>query len=110
MAALQAAGEVYRFGRFEQTLTSAHEYANPLKDVEITVEFSGPGNIKDEVRAFWDGGRAWKVRYTPEDTGTYTWKAKSSDAADKALNSQSGKFTVAKYNGSNALYQAGEPR
>lgn len=110
MTALQAEGDVYRFGRFEQMLTAAHEYANPLQDVRIDIEFSGPGNIKDEVRAFWDGGKNWKVRYTPEETGTYTWKAKSSDASDKTLNAQTGKFTVAKYSGSNPLYQAGEPR
>jgi hypothetical protein len=107
---LAADAQVHRFGRFEQTLTASNEYANPLKDVAVNVEFSGPGNIKDEVRAFWDGGKSWKVRYTPQETGTYTWKARSSDASDKALNAQTGKFTVDRYSGSMALYQGGEPR
>jgi hypothetical protein len=102
-------GQVFRYGRFEQTLTAAKEYGNPLTDVEIAVEFSGPGNIKDVVNAFWDGGRSWKVRYQPQAPGTYQFRVRSSDASDKALNEQTGTFTASEYKGRNPRYQQGGP-
>ncbi len=36
-----AHAEVYRYGRFEQTFTAAQEYADPLKDVDVTIAFDG---------------------------------------------------------------------
>ncbi|MGH9627996.1 MAG: DUF4038 domain-containing protein, partial [Bryobacteraceae bacterium] len=101
---------VHKHGVFEQVFTASTDYGNPLKDVNVAVEFSGPGavndEVNDEVNAFWDGGRTWKVRYSPRRPGSFTWKVTSSD---KALNAQRGKFQVHEYKGSNALYRNGGP-
>ncbi len=107
---LSAAADVARFGRFEQSFTSSKEYGNPLKDADVTVEFAGPGNIKDVVRAFWDGGKTWKVRYSPEVAGDYSFKVKNADTGDQALNSQSGTFHVTEASGRNPVYRYGAPR
>ena len=107
---VSAGADVARFGRFEQSFTSSKEYGNPLKDAEVTVEFSGPGNTKDVVRAFWDGGKNWKVRYSPEVAGDYSFKVTNSDRGDQALNSQTGMFHVTEAAGTNPVYRYGAPR
>ena len=108
-AARQAEGlphaEVHRHGRFEVTLTSAKDYANPLTE-EVKVEFTGPQGQREEVLAFWDGGRTWKVRFSPEQTGTWKYRVLTSDPGL----SRRGSFRVTAYRGDNQLYRRGGPR
>jgi len=111
-AARQAEGlphrEVFRHGRFEVTLTSVKDYTNPLTE-EIKVEFTGPGGRREEVLAFWDGGRNWRVRFSPEQTGAWRYKVVPADPSDAGL-SRGGGFQVTPYRGKNELCQRGAPR
>lgn len=109
-AALLAAGsaDVFRYGRFEHTFTAAKDYANPLRE-EVLVTVQGPGGSVDEVLAFWDGGRKWKFRYSPEQTGAYRFETKAADTTDAGLHKQTGRFTVSLYRGKNDLYKKGPP-
>ena len=103
------AADVYRYGKFEASFTAAKDYADPL-DVSVVADFAGPGNVQVRVPAFWDGGRTWKVRFSPERTGTWTYRVQSSDAQETGLNGKTGRFQVKAYRGKNQLYLHGAPR
>jgi hypothetical protein len=103
------AADVVRYGRFEQSFTSTRDYADPLTDVEVIVEFRGPGGRRERAPAFWDGGRQWKVRFSPPQTGRWTYSVACSDSANHGLAGQSGGFRVKPYQGSNELYRHGGP-
>jgi hypothetical protein len=62
---------------FEITLTSTQNYTNPYLEIEVTSVFSGPGGIEKTVKGFWDGGAAFKVRFTPTVQGTWTYSISS---------------------------------
>ncbi len=100
--------DVFRYGRFEASFTSAKDYLNPLKE-EVVVRFSGPRGVTDEVLGFWDGGRTWKVRYSPEHTGLWRYEVIASDVSDTGLNKITGQFNVTTYRGKNELYRKGSP-
>lgn len=103
-----AGAEVHRYGRFEVTFTAAQDYATPLTE-EVKVEFTGPGGQRHEVLAFWDGGRAWRARFSPEHTGTWKYRVTPSAPSDAGL-SRGGSFRVVPYRGRNELYRRGGPR
>ncbi|MCS6953698.1 MAG: DUF4038 domain-containing protein [Bryobacteraceae bacterium] len=105
-----AAAQVHRHGLFEAALTAARDYADPLRDVEVTVEFRGPGGALHEARAFWDGERVWKVRFSPETPGEWMWRSRSSNPSDAGLEGRTGRFRVTAYRGPNELYRRGAPR
>ncbi len=109
LAALGKA-EVFRHGRFEYSFQSSVDYDNPVQDAELTVEFVGPGGVTEEVLGFWDGGRTWKVRFSPDLAGPWSFQSRCSNPADRGLHRQGGSFRVSEYEGSNELYLHGAPR
>ena len=104
VSAAAAPSDVLRYGRFEQALTAPRDFANPLRE-QVLVEFSGPGGVRDLTAAFWDGGRTWRVRYSPERTGAWRWRV-----AGAGFQPPSGSFRATAYKGSNPLYLHGAPR
>ena len=107
MPLLPAAAAVHQHGRFEASFTASREYAHPLQEVQAAVEFTGPAGARNEVLAYWDGGRTWKVRFSPEKSGTWRYRARSNDPG---IDGQSGEFRVTAYRGANPLYRHGAPR
>jgi hypothetical protein len=105
---LPAEETIYRYGRFEQAFTATRDYADPLRDIELKVEFTGPDGARLAVRGFWDGGRSWKVRFSPEQAGDWKWNS-SCACPDKGL-VKSGSFRARQYWGRNELYRHGAPR
>jgi hypothetical protein len=104
-AALSA--QVHQHGRFEAVFTASQEYPFPLHDAAATVTFKGPDGVTDQVDAFWDGGKNWKVRYSPERTGRWSYQI---DSNDPGLHGRTGEFRVKSYSGANVLYRNGAPR
>ena len=102
-AALAGGQTVDRYGRFEQILTAGREDSDPLAS-ERLVEFTGPGGTRVQRPAFWDGGRTWRVRFSPDRTGRWQWRAPS------GFFPASGSFEAKSYTGANVLYQHGPPR
>jgi hypothetical protein len=103
------AADVYRYGRFEASFTAAKEHDDPL-ELSVVADFTGPGKVQVRVPAFWDGGRTWKVRFSPEKTGTWTYRVQASDEQETGLHGQTGRFQVKAYRGTNQLYLHGAPR
>jgi Domain of unknown function (DUF5060)/Protein of unknown function (DUF4038)/Putative collagen-binding domain of a collagenase len=81
-----------KWEKHEISLTAQKFYDNPYTDVSVTASFHGPGDYCSEVKGFWDGGKTFKVRFTPPRTGNWTYSI-SSSPADSGL-TKSGSFEV----------------
>jgi len=78
-----------RFEVFELTLNQAGDYANPYVQVTATATLVPPGGGERSIPLFWDGGRQWKLRFSPDSLGTWSWSVRSSDPG---LNDAKGTF------------------
>src|SRR5918994_2024985 len=81
---------VPQWGRFEASFTSDRLYEYALHDVRVMVQFNSPSGATRNVEAFWDGERTWKVRFSPAETGRWTYRTASSDVLNSGLHEQSG--------------------
>ena len=93
-AAQRSANEIPRWGLFEAAFTSARTYENPLQDAELRVTFTAPSRRTHAVQGFWDGGTTWRVRFSPDEVGTWTFSTGASPDADTGLHAQKGTFRV----------------
>ena len=59
--------------------------------IDLQAEFRSPRQNTGAVRAFWDGGTRWVIRYTPAESGTYAWRLTSGIAG---FNGKEGQFTA----------------
>jgi hypothetical protein len=100
---------VHRFGVAELSFESARDYGNPNLDCSLVADFSGPGGRIAAVRGFWDGGRAWRVRFSPDAAGTWTWRTRCPSGQDDGLE-RSGALDCVAYEGENPLYAHGPLR
>jgi hypothetical protein len=48
-------------------------------DFPLQVTFEN-GDAQITLDAYWDGGNVWKVRFAPTKTGTWKWRASSTDS------------------------------
>jgi hypothetical protein len=99
--------KVSQWTRFELELTSAIDYDNPIQDAEIIATFQSPNGRNLTVNGFWDGGRTWKIRFSPDETGQWTYVTHCSNTSDQGLNNQKGSFDCIPYSGDNPLYKHG---
>ena len=86
--------DIPRWGLFEATFTSARETGNPLQDTELRVTFTAPSRRTHTVRGFWDGGATWRVRFSPDETGAWTFTTTAGPGTDAGLHAQNGSFRV----------------
>ena len=106
--AITGIGIVHPWGRFEVALQAQGAHENPVQDVAAEVEFVGPDGLRHTRVAFWDGGRTWRVRFSPGALGRWTWTARCEK--DKGLDGRKGEFNCTPYRGSNSLYKHGPIR
>ena len=83
---------IAKWGRFEQAFKSDVVYANPLQDVSVRVTFRSPLGETNEVDAFWDGGRIWRVRFSPDLPGHWKFRTLCSDTTNNGLHNEIGEF------------------
>jgi hypothetical protein len=91
----------------ELTFTAKRDYANPYTDVDLHVEFSGPGNHILRRPAFWDGDRTWRVRFAAPVRGDWTWQSVASNTQDAGLHGRTGRLQAVTYQGDNPLLRHG---
>jgi hypothetical protein len=101
---------VAKWGRFEQSFKSSASYSNALQKARLAVVFTSPAGETNSVEGFWDGGKTWKVRFSPDQPGRWTFKTTCSDANNTGLHNQSGEFTCTAASGKSLFEQHGHVR
>ena len=77
--------------RFETAFESVVAYDNPVQDVGVSVEFTGPLGVS-RADAFWDGDHWWRVRFSPFEAGRWSWRTLCTNPDDAGLQEQQGQF------------------
>lgn len=101
---------VAKWGRFEQTFKSSFRYENPLQQCELRAVFVSPIGETNTVFGFWDGGRTWRLRFSPDLPGRWTYHTYCTDAANTGLYNQSGEFLCTSPTGQDRFEQHGPVR
>lgn len=85
-----AATNISRFTTFEKDLEATGEYSNPYRDLEAEAILKSPDDSQRRLPLFWDGGKIWKLRVSPDRLGEWSFAVRS---RDQGLNEQTGRFT-----------------
>ena len=93
--------------RFEKQFTSEKEYQNPLYDCKMNVRFVSPTGRVKNIQGFWDGGQSWKVRFMPDEQGTWSYTTEASDKSNSGLHDVRGTFGCVSNNSPHAIYRNG---
>lgn len=101
---------VSEWGRFEQSFRSSSAYSNALQQAALTVVFTSPLGETNPVYGFWDGGRTWRVRFSPDQPGRWSYTTLCSDPANDGLLRQRGAFLCTAAVGTNRFRQHGSVR
>ncbi|MGC9350190.1 MAG: DUF4038 domain-containing protein [Anaerolineae bacterium] len=84
--------QIPRYGIFEASLVQTTRADNPYVEIWAEVQLTEPdGKTFRKIPLFWDDGRTWRFRFSPDKLGTWTWRTRSIDAG---LDSASGTFEV----------------
>lgn len=67
--------------RFEAQVSNDRVYADPYRDVTLTVEYTRPDGTSVSFWGFYDGGTTWKLRWMPDQTGVWSFRARFSDGS-----------------------------
>jgi hypothetical protein len=72
---------ISRYSVFERTFRRASSgYSNPWEQVNLTVTFTSPRGRRTRIGGFYAGPDTWKVRFSPAQTGRWSWVATLADA------------------------------
>lgn len=83
---------VERYAVFEKTFALASAALNPYNSIQATATFIRHGGGTYTIPLFYDGENGFRVRFSPDSPGRWTWKIQS---ASSDLNGKSGVFTCA---------------
>lgn len=96
------------WNKIEIQFESSKTYDNPIYEVQdFKIQFTAPSGREKVVRGFWDGNTDWKVRFLPDETGTWNWKSTCSDQENNGLHNREGKFECIKNTNTNPIFQRG---
>ncbi|MEM7660223.1 MAG: DUF4038 domain-containing protein [Bacteroidota bacterium] len=97
-----------RWMKHELTFTSQETYEHPLYDLkEFSATFTAPSGRLRTVQGFWDGGNTFRVRFAPNEIGTWRYTTTCSNESDEGLHNQSGSFECVETESPLAIYQQG---
>lgn len=99
--------DIKMWNMVELCFESSKNYQNPYMDVSFYVEFLSPQGKNYKVPGFWDGGQVWKVRFSPDEEGSWKWKSICKDCENAGLHEITGEFSVSGYDGDNPVYKHG---
>ncbi len=81
---LACAEQVGQYGLFEATVTNSRSYANPFTDTVMTIMLTSPSGRQVTIEGFHDGGQTWRLRFMPDEIGSWSYVASFSDGAPGA--------------------------
>jgi hypothetical protein len=81
---------VGQYDVFEVTLASDETFVDPFRDAKAHATFRGLSDRKVDVAGFYDGGGKWRVRFAPNEVGTWSYSAEL--AGGKKTVTAAGKF------------------
>jgi hypothetical protein len=96
----------YLYQRSEWRLESSKDYPNALQDVSLHAHFTSPSGRQHHVYGFWDGGSTWRIRFTPDETGSWSFRTTCSDPSNAGLRQQ-GTFEVRQATGTTPFHKHG---
>lgn len=100
--------EALLWHRHELVFTSAVDYENPVQDLRtFEVSFLSPTGMTTVINGFWDGGRVWKARFMPCETGLWSFRTSCSDERNDGLNGKTGSFLCGKKDSVLDIYEHG---
>jgi hypothetical protein len=103
--ALHAEAQTSQWGKLELSFTSEKAYDNPLYELkEFYAVFTSPTGQSKKIYGFWDGGKDFKIRFSPDEIGSWTYRTHSSD---KGLDQQKGVFACVPSTSGLTLFQKG---
>lgn len=85
--ATAATNEVPRWGRFEESFTNANPYADSYRDVTLNVTYTKPDASTVNFWGFYDSSNTWRIRFMPDQVGTWSYAASFSDGTPAESNS-----------------------
>ncbi|PQO26995.1 DUF4038 domain-containing protein [Blastopirellula marina] len=101
---ISSADDVGKWDRWESAFT-ASDAVPDAADVSVTL--TSPSGKSFQRRTFWDGGHTWKVRFQPNELGT--WKFKTTSPKNyPGLSDQTGSFQCVK-NAGQTIFQKHGP-
>ena len=96
------------WGKFEKEFQSARDYENPVYEVtRFSIRFESPSGKIKNVNGFWDGGKLWKVRFCPDEKGTWKYQSISSDTLNRGLHAIKGSFECSTSKNELPIYSKG---
>src|SRR3569833_967611 len=101
---------VKKWGRFEQNFKSSVNYEKPNQQCTLHATIVFPSGATNVVDGFWDGGKTWRVRFSPDQLGYWTYHTSCSDQTNRGLDNQSGKFLCTSPIGQSRFAQHGPSR
>jgi len=103
-----SAQQATQWMKYEISFKSEKVYTEPIYEVkDFKVIFTAPSGREKTVRGFWDGDKEWKVRFCPDESGTWNWESTCSDQKNSGLNGQKGTFKCNQNNRPEAIFQKG---
>jgi hypothetical protein len=85
-----ASHDVERFGLHETTFQASGRYNNPFTDLEAEAIVTCPDGSQKTLPLFWNGGKNWTLRISPDAIGPWAYAVTSRDAG---LHGKQGSFT-----------------
>ena len=76
---LLAQSRIPLYTPFEIQLATSQFHDNPYLNINVTGIFTSPTGKELRLAGFWDGGRTWRVRFSPNERGRWNYRMESND-------------------------------
>lgn len=80
----EPSARVGQWDRFEAEVANRKVYADPYRDVSLDVVYTRPDSGTVRFWGFYDGGQRWRIRFMPDELGTWRYAATFSDGSPGA--------------------------
>jgi hypothetical protein len=67
--------------RFETSIGNQRHYPDPYRDVTLRATFTRPDGSSVDFWGFYDGDATWRLRFMPDQTGTWSFRSAFTDGA-----------------------------